>query len=305
MTTNIATTITITDYIDTLDTEINSLHYTVVIAALTYFFAIKKKYTEICTQNRFGILAACEQPETVVKINYCGKDWPLPQTGQMWLEYEILTKPSLSTGVFCRTTSYREEKNPIQGRHMVCFPLFEFETLGTFTDLLTLLDELLIFLGYNKAVHLDYTEMATRYQANSLEHEHEQRMYKEYGSACFLKHFRYEDNPFWNMKFNPEGTIANKVDVILSGMETIGCAERSCNNEQMTKMFYSLCNGEYHKLIFDKFTKERTEAELTAFMNLPKQPRIGAGLGVTRLISSLVKEGLMDSLIERYANGTF
>lgn len=295
----------ITDYIDTLNTEIDPKYYTVVVAALTYFFAKKKRYTEISTQNRFSILAACEQPETIVKINYCGKNWPLPQTGQMWLEYEILTKPQLSTGVFCRTTSYREEKNPIEGRHMVCFPLFEFETLGTFEYLLELLDELLEFLGYSKAVHLDCSEMNKKYKTNSLEHEHEQKMYDEYGAACFLKHFRYEDNPFWNMKFNDEGTIASKVDVILSGMETIGCAERSCNNEQMSKMFYSLCDGKYHKLIFENFTQERTEAELVAFLNLPKLPRIGAGLGVTRLISSLLKENLMDGLIERYENDKF
>lgn len=223
----------------------------------------------------------------------------------MWLEYEILTKPHLSTGVFCRTTSYREEKNPIQGRHMVCFPLFEFETLGTFTDLLTLLTELLTFLGYTKIVNLEYQNVADQYSVQHLEHEHEQRMYQEYGSACFLQHFPTYTNPFWNMQFNSDSTVANKVDVILSGMETIGCAERSCDNEQMSNMFYSICNGEYHKLIFSKFSKERTEAELTAFLNLPKMPRIGAGLGVTRLISSLLKEGLMDSLIERYYNNKF
>lgn len=35
-------TTSITDYIDTLNTEIDPIHYTVVIAALTHFFAIKR-----------------------------------------------------------------------------------------------------------------------------------------------------------------------------------------------------------------------------------------------------------------------
>ena len=48
-------------------------------------------------------------------------------------------------------------------------------------------------------------------------------------------------------------------------METIGSAERSCSVEEMRNMFYNISEGEYCKILFDKFGKERVEAELEEF----------------------------------------
>ena len=98
-------------------------------------FFLEKGFLEVHTQNRLSILAACEDPTTVTTYEYAEQIWPLPQTGQMWLEYELLTNPSLP-GCFCVSTSYRQEENPIDGRHELIFPMFEFEMPGTFDDLL-------------------------------------------------------------------------------------------------------------------------------------------------------------------------
>src|SRR5437588_18713 len=103
-------------YIPTLDTYIDPIDYDSVVSKLTSFFR-NEGYVEVCTQNRFSILSACEDPKTISLMEYCGELWAKPQTGQMWLEYEILTRPDLK-GVFCQTTSFREEKNIIPGRHL-------------------------------------------------------------------------------------------------------------------------------------------------------------------------------------------
>jgi aspartyl/asparaginyl-tRNA synthetase len=284
-------------YIPTLDTYVDPIEFNCVMKALTEFFH-NEGYTEVPTQNRFSILSACEDPKTIVAIDYCGNTWPLPQTGQMWLEYEILTRSDLK-GVFCKTTSYREEKNPVPGRHFVSFPLFEFETRGNFEDLLQLLTKLIKFLGYQDPVHLDYNSVATSYDVTEIKHEHETRIGIEHGNACFLKNFPVAET-FWNMKRNEDGITAKKCDVLLSGAETIGCAERSTDVESMKETFYNTSGGDYHKLIFEKFGEERTRAELEAFLALTMVPRFGAGLGVTRLISSLKKEGLMNALLTRF-----
>ena len=52
-------------------------------------------FQEVHTQNRLSILAACEDPTTVATYEYAGEVWPLPQTGQMWLEYELLNNPKV------------------------------------------------------------------------------------------------------------------------------------------------------------------------------------------------------------------
>ncbi len=104
---------------------IDPVEYTTVVKACRSFFD-SLNFQEVHTQNRLSILAACEDPTTVATYEYNGQIWPLPQTGQMWLEYELLTKPNLP-GCYCVSTSYRQEQNPEKGRHELIFPMFEFE----------------------------------------------------------------------------------------------------------------------------------------------------------------------------------
>ena len=62
------------------------------VSLLRSFF-LSKGYLEVHTQDRLSILAACEDPSTIATFEYEGQKRPLPQTGQMWLEYELLMHP--------------------------------------------------------------------------------------------------------------------------------------------------------------------------------------------------------------------
>ena len=103
--------------------NINSCEFSNVINKLRTFF-LNRGFVEVHTQNRLSILAACEDPFTVSTYNYTNTVWPLPQTGQMWLENYLLTYPE-EEGFFCVSTSYRNEPNPVPGRHDKIFPMFE------------------------------------------------------------------------------------------------------------------------------------------------------------------------------------
>jgi aspartyl/asparaginyl-tRNA synthetase len=199
----------------------------------------------------------------------------------MWLEYELLKNPEWP-GVFCISTSYRQEKNPIPGRHELIFPMFEFESKGTMSDLHKLEVELLEFLGFNKPVSVDYDKLCVEYETDILESNHEEIMWRELGSSISLQNFPLRTNPFWNMKHN-DNNIFNKIDVILYGQETIGSAERSCDPEKMREMFYTIENGGYCNKLFELFGKERVEKELEDFLSLDFFPRYGAGVGLTRM----------------------
>ena len=136
--------------------------YTKTLDLLRSFFLAKGFY-EVHTQNRLSILAACEDPETVATYDYNGEIWPLPQTGQMWLEYELLKNPTVK-GVFCVSTSYRNEPNPVEGRHQKIFPMFEFESHGGINDLMDMEEELLGFLGFGEDFKkVSYEDAAQRY----------------------------------------------------------------------------------------------------------------------------------------------
>ena len=259
----------------------NTQIYNELVQKMREFF-LAKNFKEVPAQSRLSILAACENPHSVKTFEYCGEQWPLPQTGQMWLEYELLQNPEWD-GVFCLTTSYREEKNPIEGRHSLIFPMFEFESKGGIEEMLKLESELLDHLGFDSPIHVQYEDVCQEYGGISIiEHEDEDRLWNEKGSVVSLELFPRRTNPFWNMK-NREGEIFNKVDVILYGQETIGSAERSCDVEGMREMFYSIEDGKYCQKLFELFGRERVEKELEEFLSHDFFPRFGAGIGMTRL----------------------
>jgi len=245
-------------------------------------FFLDKGFIEVPTQSRLSILAACENPHSVATFEYNGEVWPLPQTGQMWLEYELLKNPEWP-GVFCISTSYRDEKQPIAGRHEKIFPMFEFESKGGMAELIQLEKELLVYLGFYLPIEVEYDDICEEYGGvEILEDEHEHRMWKEKGDVISLQHFPIRTSPFWNMKYAGKG-LFNKVDVILYGQETIGSAERSCDPKEMKKMFYEITDGGYANKLFELFGKERVEKELEEFLSFDFFPRFGGGIGLTRM----------------------
>ena len=244
-------------------------------------FFLSKGYIEVPSQSRKSILAACENPHSVATFEYDGLVWPLPQTGQMWLEYELLKNPDWK-GCFCVSTSYRNEKDPIPGRHEKIFPMFEFESKGDFDELRKLNVELVEYLGFDTPKQLDYNTTSERYAAPILEDEHEARMWQEVGHSISLETFPIRTSPFWNMRYIGDGKF-NKCDIILYGQETFGTAERSCNADEMRNFFYTIMDGTYCEKLFELFGKERVEAELEEFLSYKFFPRFGGGIGLTRL----------------------
>ena len=285
---------------------ISPYDFTEVTHQLRSFF-INKGFQEVHTQNRLSILAACEDPTTVATYNYSDQIWPLPQTGQMWLEYELLTRPDLE-GCFCVSTSYRQEQNPTEGRHELIFPMFEFEAPGNFEDLLQMENDLCKYLGFScdhgRAPYNDlefpggmYDGVRAKYCVDELEAKQEEELYQEYGDVFFLTRFPESTSPFWNMKIDGKSAsgenLANKCDVIMGGMETIGSAERATDVEEMRNQFYTISEGGYAELLFNLFGKERVEAELDEFLAHDFIPRYGGGIGVTRMISAMQRAKLI------------
>ena len=244
-------------------------------------------FVEAHTQDRLSILAACEDPTTVATYEYEGQTWPLPQTGQMWLEYELLTKPGLP-GVYCISTSYRNEPHPIPGRHERIFPMFEFESKGTLADLRALEEDLCEHLGLgdkSQFPHANWRDMAQHYGTDDLTSTHERKMSEEFGRVVFLERFPEGTSPFWNMRRS--GDTAHKIDVIIDGMETIGSAERSSDTAEMRERFHTISNGAYAKLLYSLFGEGRVIKELEEFLSLNFFPRFGGGIGMTRLMQAL------------------
>ncbi len=274
---------------------INSHKFSYVVNKLRTFF-LSKGYLEAHTQNRLSILAACEDPSTISTFNYVNKKWPLPQTGQMWLEHELLKNPK-PPGYFCLSTSYRNEPNPIPGRHDLIFPMFEFELKGDLSEMKKMEFDLLEHLGYGDRSNFkegNYVDLATKMGVQDISSKEEMSLYKDQGhNVFFLQNFPEYTSPFWNMKRYDDKKTSKKIDVILSGMETIGSAERSCDKDDMRTRFLTISNGMYANTLYNQFGRERVDREMDEFLSYDFITRSGGGIGVTRLIRSMELEGLI------------
>ncbi len=252
-------------------------------------FFLKKGLVEVPVQSRLSILAACEDPKTVSTFNYDGIVWPLPQTGQMWLEHELLKNPN-ENGFFCLSTSYRNEPNPIPGRHEKIFPMLEFEIKGNQEDLIQFEHDFVEYLLGDKSIEVGYEEAADKYSVSILEDSHEEELCSEYGNSVILKDFPRRTSPFWNMRRHAGDTdLYKKVDVLIDGIETIGSAERAVDVDEMREDFYTISDGEYAELLFEKFGKDRVESELNQYFNNDFMERFGGGIGMTRLAQAFMR----------------
>ena len=171
---------------------------------------------------------------------------------------------------------------------------FEFEMPGDINDLKDMeyeLCEYLGFGGFGDIVAKPYSEWQKHYDLDpmtEIEAEHEIKMYEDF-TATMITDFPEMTSPFWNMSRNDNGT-SRKIDVILGGMETIGSAERSCDVDQMRDTFHTITDGAYSNLLFELFTKERVQAELEQFLKHDFFPRVGGGIGLTRMIAAMDKK---------------
>jgi hypothetical protein len=57
----------------------------------------------------------------------------------------------------------------------------------------------------------------------------------------------------------------------------------------MRDTFHTITEGAYSNLLFELFGKDRVEAELEEFLKFDFFPRVGGGIGMTRMISALDK----------------
>lgn len=275
---------------------INPRKFSRCVNSMRQFF-LDRNYVEVHTQNMRSILAACEDPTTISTYQYAGNVWPLPQTGQMWLENVLLDNPDYE-GAFCLSTSYRNEPNPVPGRHDLIFPMFEFESKGSMIDLQNMESDLLDHLGFEKTdgeyPEGDYLDVCEKYGVDELDNDHELLLQEDYGEVFFLKNFPFVTSPFWNMKADFTTQNSNKIDVILHGIETIGSAERSCDPEEMRELFYTISDGQYKDILYKEFTKERVDEELDKFLDREFFPRYGGGIGVTRMIRAMELSNLLE-----------
>lgn len=265
--------------------NVHSYWYHKTVSRLREFF-ISRGFIEVHPQPRQSFLAVADDVSTITTYNYGGENYLLPQTGHMWLEFELLKNPDLP-GVFCCSTSYRQHKNPVPGRHENIFPMFDFETAGGIQDMIKLQRELLEHFDFDMDDYKEFTHQNITLDlgVKNIDAATESLIGQKISPVAVITDMPDSSNRSWFSKRDTD-TIKTS-DVVLYGMETIGASERATNAENMRDRFYTANEGKLAQTLFDTFGQGRVERELGEYLSLDFFPRATGSIGLTRLIAAL------------------
>ncbi|HMT01965.1 MAG TPA: hypothetical protein PKD00_01430 [Burkholderiales bacterium] len=248
---------------------------------------------EIFVQHLPSILAACENPNSILPFTYRSikSTYAMPQTNQMWLEFYLLEN-RVKDSCYTVTYSFRDEIDIDQRLDTrtvnKSFVMFEFEQKGNFSTLLDTIKRLVTSIGFKTIYEVSYEDVCLEFNVSIIDDKVESLLNKHYGAdVVLLKYFPERTNPFWNMDYDDNKKAYKKVDVIINGEECGGGAERSCDRILQEVKFYSIEDGKYCQKLYEEFGMEKTIAELDKYLNLPFIPRVGMGWGISRLVKAV------------------
>lgn len=254
-----------------------------------------------------GVTGACENVDTLFKVDYFGKQAYLAQSDQLYLE---LITPHLER-VYAEIQSFRMEPEA-DDRHLTQFSLFEIEHQGDLNELMDNIEAILWSIvdtvDVSEAVinpewfeqvwkhrcdglaRVTYTEAVTFLQeahfpllkwGDDLKADHEAKIVDEYG-PCFVTHYPLPIK-FFNMRQNKEmPSVVNSCDLLLpySG-ESAGAAEREHTYENLERRLKE--SDMYKRLIELGGKDEDFEWYLEAHRDRDIPLHSGAGLGMARI----------------------
>lgn len=253
-----------------------------------------------------GVTGACENVDTLFKVDFFGKPAFLAQSDQLYLE--MLT-PQLGR-VYAEIQSFRMEPEA-DDRHLCQFSLFEIEHLGDLDELIGHIsgivqsaareviarceDELALFgrstddlrdlafgrITYGDAIELLAGEFPDLAWGDDLTAVHEAAIVRHLG-PCFVTHYP-KDIKFFNMRINEQDErLVNSTDLLLpkSG-ESAGAAEREHEHERIVERLRT--SSMYETLLRNGATDADFAWYLDAHLDREVPLHSGAGIGMARV----------------------
>lgn len=253
-----------------------------------------------------GVTGACENVDTLFKLDFFGKPAFLAQSDQLYLE---LLTPQLGR-VYAEIQSFRMEPDA-DDRHLCQFSLFEIEHLGGLDELIGHIsgivqaaarevtarceDDLAMFgrsgadlrnltfgrISYADAVELLGNEFPDLKWGDDLVAEHEEAIVRHLG-PCFVTHYP-KDIKFFNMKENDEQAgVVNSTDLLLPfAGESAGAAEREHEHARIVERLKT--SAMYETLLGHGATDEDFAWYLDAHLDREIPLHSGAGIGMARV----------------------
>lgn len=258
-----------------------------------------------------GITGACENVDTLFKVDFFGERAYLAQSDQLYLE---LLTPYLKR-VYAEIQSFRMEPDA-DDRHLCQFQLFEIEHVGDLDELIGHLAgivqsaatevatrctaELALFgrsprdlmalrfarITYEQAIDALHGQFSDLKFGDDLTAVHEAALTEHFG-PCFVTHYPLPIK-FFNMKQNDgDARVVNSTDLLLPfAGESAGAAERE---HEHAKIEERLKTSTMYKRLIDLGGKDE---DFAWYLDAHKDKEIplhsGAGIGLARVAQFLL-----------------
>ncbi len=253
-----------------------------------------------------GVTGACENIDTLFKLDFFGRPAYLAQSDQLYLE---LIAPQLQR-VYAEIQSFRMEPDA-DDRHLCQFALFEIEHVGNLDTLISNIagivqaaarevvnrcaDDLALFgrdpadlkqltfgrITYSQAIELLQAEFPFLQWGDDLKAPHERALVDRLGPV-FLTHYPLPIK-FFNMLQNVDDPrVVNSTDLLLPfAGESAGAAEREHRYERIVARLKS--SSMYRRLIEQGATDDDFAWYLDAHKDREIPLHSGAGIGMARV----------------------
>ncbi len=253
-----------------------------------------------------GVTGACENVDTLFKVDFFGKPAFLAQSDQLYLE---LLTPQLGR-VYAEIQSFRMEPD-VDDRHLCQFSLFEIEHLGNLDELIGHIsgivqaaanevvsrcgEELALFgrnandlnnlnfgrITYSDAIVLLENDFPNLVWGDDLKANHEAAIVEKIG-PCFITHYP-KDIKFFNMKINEnDERVVNSTDLLLPlAGESAGAAEREHVHADIVERLHG--SDMYARLLDNGARPEDFDWYLDAHKDREIPLHSGAGIGMARV----------------------
>lgn len=255
-------------------------------------------FIEIVVPHITKATGACENIDTLFKVDFFGQRAYLSQTAQLYLESLI---PWMNK-VWCVSPSFRAEPR-VDERHLTEFPLIELEFAGTFEELLEHIEGLITsmvkavlrkmtsrWLDRNRLRDVSPPFQRIKYEdaigifdlpfGSDLNSEQEQKIAG--GQPTFITHFPKKIK-FFNMIENEENPeLVDSADLILPfGGEAVGAASREYRYVKLRERL--LESPMVQQLIKNGGSIKDFEWYLNVYQRYPTVPHAGCGIGLNRV----------------------
>lgn len=251
------------------NTEGKIKEYDQFIKKVRKFFR-ERKFTEV-PELVHTITSSCEyDPNDMITCKKNGMIHGLPQSNLKWVQH-LLHKFNHGGGVFMMGTSYNKTS---------ITPIIDFAAYGTFEDLLELLTDFCIHMGFDKSDIIYHNPMDINILKDS-----ECLRFRDKKCMITTGLDKMYNTYFWSYKLvDKQYKIAS---VLINGQQVILGGERRISVSDMIYDVYTLDNGDYIDTLYQLFTKKRVDDELMKYSNVKLVIRFGATINLQRLFDTI------------------